>query len=162
MREMRNSKRQVTDEKRIDDIIMSCDCCRLGLVDGDEAYIVPLNFAYVKEDGKRVFYFHGASEGRKIDLIKANGKAGFEMDTNHALMPADTACNFSFAYQCVIGTGKISLVEDREKKAAYLNNIMKHYSDKNDWEFKEAVVDATAVIRLEVREISCKEIPAMG
>ena len=35
--------------------------------------------------------------------------------------------------------------------------MMKRYSGKSDWEFNERIVDATAVIKLEVEEMSCKQ-----
>lgn len=159
MRPMRNAKRQVTDDKQIDEIILSCDCCRLGLIEDGEVYIVPLNFGYENDGGKRVFYFHGAKEGRKIDLIGSGAKAGFELDTKHELKEADSACDYAFAYQSVIGKGKVSLLQDKQEKIAGLKSIMKHHSGRDNWEFKDAVVEATAVIKLEVEELSCKVIP---
>ena len=52
---MRRSDREVTDPKQIRDIIDHCTCCRLGFWDGQEVYILPLNFGYEEADGKRVF-----------------------------------------------------------------------------------------------------------
>jgi len=46
---MRRADREVKDEKRIDEIIRACDCCRLGFIDGDSVYIVPLNFGLPKK-----------------------------------------------------------------------------------------------------------------
>ena len=60
------------------EIILACSCCRLGFCDEGGAYIVPLNFGYEERGGKRTFYFHGAREGRKMELIKAGGPVGFE------------------------------------------------------------------------------------
>ena len=60
---MRRKDREVTEEARIDEIISRCHCCRLGFNDGGEVYIVPMNFGWVKRDGKRYFYFHSAKEG---------------------------------------------------------------------------------------------------
>ena len=40
---MRRKDREVTDFSKMIDILKSCDCCRLGLVDGNEAYIVSMN-----------------------------------------------------------------------------------------------------------------------
>ena len=54
---MRRKEREVTDVKRIKEIIESCRCCRLGFYDGSEVYIVPLDFGYEEYDGKRVFIF---------------------------------------------------------------------------------------------------------
>lgn len=72
---MRRQDREVTDSARIREIISSCSVCRLGFCDGDEVYIVPLNFGYEEVDGKYVFYFHGAKAGRKAELIRRYASA---------------------------------------------------------------------------------------
>ena len=83
---MRRKDREITDRKKIDDMIRSCHCCRLGFCDEGTAYIVPLNFGYVSEEEKQVFYFHGAKEGRKLELIRKYHRAGFELDTAYQLL----------------------------------------------------------------------------
>lgn len=154
---MRRKDREVTDLSRMLEIMKNCDCCRLGLIDNDEAYIVPLNFGYTATDGNIVLYFHGACEGRKIDLIKQNNKATFEMDTKHELVESDTACNYSYLYQSIMGKGKISLLEVLDEKIKGLECVMVHYSNNNSWKFNEEIVKRVAVIKLEVSEWSCKE-----
>ena len=66
---MRRKDREVTDAFKIEEIIAGCHCCRLGFNDDGEIYILPLNFGWEKQGGGYVLYFHGAREGRKIDLI---------------------------------------------------------------------------------------------
>ena len=66
---MRRTDRAVTDRERILQVIESCECCRVGFSCPEGAYIVPLNFAFVPGTPDR-FYFHGAQEGRKADLIR--------------------------------------------------------------------------------------------
>ena len=61
---MRRKDREVTDNKRINEIIMYCDTLRLGIIDGSVPYIVPVSFGYEENQGKKTFYFHGAGEGR--------------------------------------------------------------------------------------------------
>lgn len=154
---MRRKDREVLDVVCINQIIEKCDCCRLGLIDGDRPYIVPLNFGHVYEDEKLVFYFHGANEGHKIELIHRNKYAGFEMDTAHMLHGQEKACNHTFFYQSIIGTGKISFVTDKQKKIEALQLIMKHYTKKDNWDFEGKMVENMAVIRLEVESMTCKE-----
>lgn len=154
---MRRREREVTDAGKIDAIIRSCDCCRLGFVDGEEAYIVPVNFVMAEEDGRRVLYLHGAKEGRKAALIREKGRCSFEMDTKHELLTADTACGHSYFYQSVMGRGSIAFVEEPEKKAAALNLIMGRYSGRSDWTFPQEVLERTGLIRVEIEELSCKE-----
>lgn len=156
---MRRKDREVTDSFKIDEIIRSCDCCRLGFTDGEEAYIVPMNFAFVHEGTTRTFFFHSAKQGRKIELIQKNGRAGFELDTNHLLTPSELACSYAFRYQSVIGNGVISTVEDREKKVHVLRLMMEQYSGCSEWTFEEKMVDAVIILQLTVTDLSCKEHP---
>ncbi len=88
---MRRQDREVKDFDKITATIEGCDCCRLGLNDDGQVYIVPMNFGFKVQNNNIVLYFHGASEGRKIDILKRNPHVGFEMDTGHHLNEADIA-----------------------------------------------------------------------
>lgn len=156
---MRRKDREVLDEVKIDKFIRNCDCCRIGFYDkeNNEVYIVPLNFGYSHVDNKRVFYFHGAKEGRKIELISKTKKVSFEMDSNHELIAGKMACNYSERYQSVMGTGLISFVEDKDEKIAALNEIMFQSTGKKDWDFPEPMLNGVAVFMIEVISLSCKE-----
>lgn len=154
---MRRREREVTDPDKIEEIISSCHCCRLGFYDNGSVYIVPLNFGYEKREKKRIFYFHSASEGRKIDLIKTGHAVGFELDTNYELKKAVDACGYTAIYQSIIGTGMVSLVETNDEKIHGLKQIMIHNTKKGDWVFSQNILDRMSVFKLEVKELSCKE-----
>ena len=156
---MRRKDREVLEEVKIDEFIRACDCCRIGFYDkeNDEVYIVPLNFGYSNIDNKRILYFHGAKEGRKIDLISKSIKVTFQMDTNHELIVGKMACNYSERYQSVMGIGIISFVEDKEEKTMALNEIMFQSTGEKDWEFPEPMLNGVAVFKIEVTSISAKE-----
>ena len=153
---MRRKDREVADPGSMLEIMRQCDCCRLGLRDGDGVYIVPLNFGFCQEDDKLVLYFHGAGSGRKIELLKACPQVGFEMDTAHGLGEHETACGYSYHYASIMGTGRVSFLEDHQEKLAALGCILAHYSDRTEWEFSGETVKHTAVLRLEVTKWSCK------
>ena len=93
--EMRRKDREVTDEKKIMEIISQCYCCRLGFIDKGAVYIVPLNFGFEKKATDYVFYFHSAMEGRKIECMKTGNPVGFELDTNYQLQEAKNPCAYS-------------------------------------------------------------------
>lgn len=154
---MRRKDREVTDPTRIADIINRCTCCRIGFYDDGEVYIVPLNFGYETKDDTYVFYFHGAGEGRKIDLIRKSPSVGFEMDTNYALHEADVACGYSARFQSVIGSGVVSIVSEAEEKKRGLSLLMEHNAGKREWAFDEQRVKAVTIFKLEVTKLSCKE-----
>ena len=98
MRPMRRQDRAVTAPEKVRAVIDACEVCRLGLQDGRGVYVVPVNFGHTVEGGRHVFYFHGAAEGRKVDLVRRNGWAGFELDTGYRLQgrrrPAATPPRF--------------------------------------------------------------------
>lgn len=152
---MRRKDREVTDISRIREIIRSCSCCRLAFADGKSAYIVPLNFGYDEEEN--VLYFHGAGEGKKVELARQNGYAGFEMDTGHGLITAEKACGHSFRYRSVVGEGPVTVVDDPREKKKGLDCIMRHVSGREGWEYPEAVLSRTMVLRLDVEKMTAKE-----
>ncbi|MDE5539925.1 MAG: pyridoxamine 5'-phosphate oxidase family protein [Bacilli bacterium] len=157
---MRRKDREVTDSKRIEDIIRRCSCCRIGFYDEGEIYIVPLNFGYELKNNAYVFYFHGAKEGRKIDLIQKSPKVGFEMDNDGIVCApndAEAACSYTNRFQSIIGNGIVSIVSDTEEKKMGLTLIMEHNAGKREWQFDDRMVDAVTVFKLEVTKISCKE-----
>lgn len=154
---MRRKDREITDEEQIKRIIQSCYCCRLGFYDHGSVYIVPLNFGYEEKENRRIFYFHGAAEGRKADLVKQGMSVGFEMDTAYELTRAETACGHSSRYQSIIGTGKVSLIEEDQEKIHALNTIMLHYTGKEKWDYPTEILSNTYVFKMEVLELSCKK-----
>lgn len=154
---MRRKDREILDSDKIDLIINNCDCCRLGFVDDDGAYILPLNFGYENKNGQRFFYFHSAKEGKKIGLIEKQSHVSFELDCNHALNSAADACGYSYRFQSVMGHGKIKFVEDAEEKRKTLNIFMNHYTEKKDWNIPDVALKGVCIYMLTVTDISCKE-----
>jgi nitroimidazol reductase NimA-like FMN-containing flavoprotein (pyridoxamine 5'-phosphate oxidase superfamily) len=154
---MRRKDREVLDDEKIDEIINKSKICRVGFNDNGEVYIVPMNFGYEHKDNTRVFYFHSAKVGRKIDLIKSNPKVGFEIDTDFEIWDADRACDFSAGYQSVIGTGVISELNDFESKKIALIELMNTMTGKREWTFDENMINAVAVFKLDIEKLSCKQ-----
>ena len=154
---MRRNDRKVTDSVKIEEVIKQCTCCRIGFYNEGEVYIVPLNFGYEIRDNSYIFYFHGASEGRKIELINRNGKASFEMDRKHELVEGHNACSYSYKYQSIIGTAAVEIVENSEEKAHGLSVLMSHYSDNFFGGFQKEMLDSVSVIKIIADKWSCKE-----
>lgn len=154
---MRRKDREITDFHKMTQIVAACDCCRLGLVDGEEAYIVPMNFGYEIAEGQLLLYFHGAAEGRKLELLPRQSVVTFEMDTKHELVTGSTGCKYSWLYQCVMGTGAVTILTDRAEKTRGLETILSHYTDRTHWEFPDETLSRMVVFRLAVKSWSCKE-----
>ena len=154
---MRRNDREVTDFSKMIEILKSCDCCRLGLVDENQTYIVPMNFGYDVTAGQVALYFHCAKEGRKIDLLPKQAVVSFEMDTKHRLTAGKIGCDFSYRYQCIMGTGTVDILSNDSEKFYGLQRIMEHYTEKTHWEFDPKHVDRIQVLKLSVKTWSCKE-----
>ncbi len=154
---MRRKDRQVTDFDKMIEIMQKCDCCRLGLWDGSEVYIVAVNFGFEESSTSVTLYFHSAKIGKKIDILKANSKVTFEMDTGHRLLQGESACDCTFLYQSIIGSGIVSFVDDNTEKNHGLSCIMKHYCGKYVNDFSQDMLKNTLVIRLDVTEWTCKQ-----
>lgn len=153
---MRRKEREITDEHKIEALIAKTQIMRVGFLDEGEIYIVPVNYGYVKEDGKYIFYFHGAKAGRKYELSKNGPQVGFELDGSYGLITGELACEYSAEYESIVGNGKITLVEDAAEKELALNAVVKQASGKADWEYSEKMLSATAVFRMDVTKMSCK------
>ena len=87
---MRRKDREVIRHADLLDMVARFKVCRLGLWDGREVYVVPLNFGYEERDGSLNLFFHCAREGRKLDILQIRPEVSFEMDGDHLLMEGDT------------------------------------------------------------------------
>lgn len=149
---MRKKDKEITDASAINAIIKKATVCRLGLVNGDRPYIVPLCFGY----HENTLYFHGALKGLKIDLIKSNSNVCFELDIASEPISAVEACKWEMKYQSVIGFGKAALVKDPAEKATALAIIMAQYSDRQ-FQFPDNKVEATGVIKVDIESMTGKQ-----
>lgn len=157
---MRRAEREVTDAVKIATVIEDCKVCRIGLADADGVYIVPMNFGTEVADGKRIFWFHSAGEGRKYRLLRlaaARGETvGFELDSGYRLLPGTAACSYTAAYESVIGTGHVHFAADRAEKRHGLTLLMRHTAGEGDYSFPDAALDRVTVFSIEASTLSCK------
>lgn len=155
-RPMRKSDRQITEPPAINTIIRQMDAIRIGFFDGEEVYIVPLSFGFEEKDGQYTFYMHGAKAGRKAELVKQCGKAGFELDKAIRVQTDPEPCDHTVTYNSVIGHGAIAEVTDRDEKIRALNAIMKQNTGTAEWNYPEKMIEATFVMKLTADWITCK------
>lgn len=158
MRGMTKREREVTDLNEIIKILDKCKILHLGLVDGDEPYVVPMNYGYTLDDGKMTIYLHGALNGYKLDLMRANPKVFFEMECEVEHFEGSVACQYGTSYSSVMGRGRAEIIEDVSEKKAGLSIFMKTQTG-DDFEFNDKMVSAVSVIRIDVSEFTAKHRP---
>lgn len=152
---MRRSDREITDLDNIVEIMKKCDVCRVAFFDDDYPYIVPLNFGLSYQDNIITLYFHGAREGKKLDLLSKNNKVCFEMDCSHQLVTGDLACEYSMNYESVIGFGCLTVLENTEKRMA-LDAMMQQYTKNMNFTYDERALNAVTVFKLTVDQVTGK------
>jgi uncharacterized protein len=152
-REMKRVDRQVTDMTDIEDIINRCQICRLGMIDGDKPYVLPMNFGYENN----TIYFHGALTGRKISIIQASPQICIEFDIAHEILTdKETACKWTQKYESVIAWGKAEIMDNPVEKRKAFNIIMAHYSEKKEWDYPDIIIERTHVIKVPLEKITAK------
>ena len=140
------------NKENIEAIIRKAIVCRLGMLDGDTPYIVPLCFGY--RDG--ILYFHGSMKSRKAELIQKHPKVCFEIDILTEPISALDPCDWDMRYQSVVGFGKACVVEAVEEKKQALEIITAQYA-KGSHSFTEPKLKATMVIKLTIETMTGKQ-----
>jgi nitroimidazol reductase NimA-like FMN-containing flavoprotein (pyridoxamine 5'-phosphate oxidase superfamily) len=149
---MRRKDKEIPSRREIDAIIHGCDVCRLALAVENEPYIVPVSFGY---DGAALF-FHTAQSGKKIEFIESNNRVCFEFERNVTLQASpDAACKWTFAFESVIGYGRVAELIGPVEKARGLDQIMLHYSGRQ-WELDTPLLARTRVWQVLIDSLTGK------
>jgi uncharacterized protein len=123
-RPLRRAAREITDPNAIADIFRGAKLLFLALADQPAPYVLPVCFGF--EDG--VLYVHGATEGAKMALLRANPSVGFSASTDMTVVTGASACDFTCTGQSIVGTGTARIIENEAERARGLDAIMRHYS----------------------------------
>ncbi len=151
---MRRKDKEITDQKIIREILESSEICRLGLVDNNEAYIIPVNFAF--HDGS--IYIHSAMNGRKMEILKRNNKVAFEMESLTSIISGPQPCDWTARYRSVMGKGVIDIEVNTEQKKQALDLIMKKYGwQNNELVYDDALLLRVCILKLKIESITGKQ-----
>ena len=149
---MRRSEKEIQDKGVLTEILTSALICRVALFDEEYPYIVPMNFGYKDS----ALYFHCATEGKKIELIKQNNKVCFEVEKSHEIISDDLSCKWSTKYQSIIGVGEIEIISNTEDKRNGLDIIMNQHG-KCDNSYGAKAVDKVMVLKLRIKSLTGKQ-----
>jgi len=133
---VRRKEFEISDAKEIQELLDSCEYGVLSLVDlNNKPYSVPISFFYYENN----IYFHSATNGKKVDIIKENPYACFVAVKPYSFLPSyfkneKVACFAGQAYASVYFEGKINEINNNAKKCEYLNNLMKKYQPEGGYD----------------------------
>ena len=152
---MRRKDREVTDLRKIEEILANARVLHLGLFDETFPYVVPLHYGYQLLDGKLSFFIHCAREGHKLDCLRKNSNVFVEIDCGEALIEAEQPCAFGAEYACVMCRGKAVIPEAAPEKRKALEALMKTQTGR-EYEISEKMTAAVCVIRIDVESCTAK------
>ena len=151
-------EKMITDESEIIKILDESKVVHVGMVDGDEPYVVPMNYGYTMADGKLTIWLHGAMQGKKLDILRKNPKVFIEMECELKPFEGSVACKYGLSYSSLMGRGSAEIVEDVEQKKVGLKALMKTQTGK-DFEFEDKLTTVVSVIKIECTEYTAKHRP---
>jgi hypothetical protein len=158
-RGLRRADKEIVDHEELHRILDEAMVMRLGMLDGERPYVVPLNFAREGDD----LWFHAAKAGHKLDCLRAAPAVCVEVDRFLTLHTGLSACDdWSSTYESVIGFGTAEIMEDPAGKLRGLRALMRKYSGREDWEFPNASVRGTTVVRIRLDSLTGKRSPERG
>jgi uncharacterized protein len=150
---MRRFDKEITDPAIIRDILSRAELCRIGMTDGDEAYIVPMNFGF--DEG--VLYFHSAPRGRKMELLAKNNRVSFEITLGHEVIPGEMPCHWTARYRSVMGSGTVEVLNDLRSKKTGLDVIMRKYGASGELEYQESSLRKMVILKLTIERLTAKQ-----
>jgi uncharacterized protein len=150
---MRRKDKEIRDTEIIERLLIGSDICRIAMISGNTPYIVPLNYGY---DGSAL-YFHSASAGKKIDILKQNNRVCFEIEYHNEIIRNEIPCEWTAKYRSLIGYGTIEFITDPDGKKKGLDVIMAHYGKTGPNAYKDNNIENILILKLNIEEISGKQ-----
>lgn len=165
MRPMIHAQRNCEDQEKIDSFLTEARTGLLGLADGPQPYVVPLNYVWWNKN----IYFHGLSSGRKISVIRQNSNACFTVFQEYGTVTDPVPAKTDTAYMSVMLFGIVEKVDLLDDSTAVLQQFLNKYvPGYYDRPLSKAHVDkyrssldqqAVSVFGLRPHTITAKENP---
>ena len=131
-----HKKLEIKSKEKIIEFLGSEQTGRIASIDENGfPQIIPMNFVFIND----TVYMHSHIRGEKLDNIRRNQKAGFEVDRSLEFLPSyfSDPTDASLAdtlYISVVIKGNASIVSNKEEKTIALNGLMKKYQPEGGYE----------------------------
>jgi nitroimidazol reductase NimA-like FMN-containing flavoprotein (pyridoxamine 5'-phosphate oxidase superfamily) len=150
---MRRADKEIESIDEITDLIRKCQVCRIGMSRNDKPYIVPVSFGF---DGDCIYFHTVIKNGLKLEYLAANTEVCFEFEHNVEVVVDDTACDWTFEFQSIIGFGQVEELVSGDDKIEGLQQIMKQYSQK-EWDFDGISLKGLSVWKIVIESMTGKQ-----
>lgn len=154
---LRRAEKAITEETVFFEIIRGQKHMTLALCRDGEPYLVTVNYGFDAE--ARCFYFHCASEGRKMDYLHANPRVWGQIMEDHGYLPGK--CDHAF--RTVQFEGRAAIIEDPAAKRTALMLMIEQLEPEPEpvkQRFdNEAALARVTLVRVQVVAFSGKQSP---
>ncbi|WP_458110625.1 pyridoxamine 5'-phosphate oxidase family protein [Bacillus sp. PK6-013] len=151
-----------TDEKKIDQFLTEAQTGYLGMSTDEYPYVIPLNFVW--KNG--YIYFHGASEGRKMDMLQENPNVCFTVSEQYGTMVHPIPAKTDTAYMSVILFGTASIITDLDEATSAMQALLDKYvpgyystplHKTHVEKYRSSLGSKTVVLKIQPIKITAKE-----
>ena len=162
---MRRTDYEMSERVRMEQLLATATHGYLGTVRADGwPMVVPLNFVFADER----IYFHGATEGEKMEAVARDDRVTFTVVEEFSLVPSHFrdpryACPATQYYKAVMVRGRARVVEEAAEKARALQALMEKLQPEGgyvpitaDEPLYRKSLRTTAVVAVEVEEMTGK------
>lgn len=150
---MRRKDKEILDNQLIERILNEAEIIRLSMVDGNEPYLVAMNYVY----SAGFLYMHSAKEGCKIEFLKKNSKVAFQTEIGVKIVLKEQSCSCGTRYMSVFGKGTAFLIDEEEEKKQALNAIMVKYTGRFAFDYPVNSLKNTLIIKVQIESITGKK-----
>ena len=97
-------------------------------------------------------YIHCALEGRKIDVLRRDGRVGFSTAVDVCIIREKSTTHF----RSLCGTGRVSEVTDTEEKRRALDAISLRFDARCPRPTPDAALARVNILRIDVESLTCR------
>ncbi|MGN1234290.1 MAG: pyridoxamine 5'-phosphate oxidase family protein [Candidatus Cryptobacteroides sp.] len=149
---MRKESRQMSAEWALE-VFDKAPYVTVSMTDGDGMpYGLPLSLVRTDE---KTFWFHCATEGRKLDILGANPKVFLSAVTKCRPLRGPKDGSFTLEFKSATAVGEAEIIEDETMKIEALRAICERFLPERMDGFEEAVARSlhrTTVVRITLTE----------
>ena len=148
---MRRAEKELTDPAALADVLERGRVLHLGMSDGGEPYVVPVDYGFAEG----AVFVHSALQGHKLDVISRNPRVCFEVTVDAEVERSTSVCDWTSRFASVIGFGTARLLHDADEKAAALTHIVRHYGELDERVTARRTA-GVAVLRIDIERMTGK------
>ncbi|MFO7616781.1 MAG: pyridoxamine 5'-phosphate oxidase family protein [Bacteroidales bacterium] len=145
--------RILSKQEEINQIIHEAQTCYVGMSDGSDPYVVPMNFAF--EPG--AVYLHADIKGLKLDILRKNPSVCINFNIGNELFyrHKQVGCSWGMKYRSVNVFGQVEFIDDYDEKYRIMKLVMLKYSGE-EFEFSEPSIRNVVIMKVVVTRMTGK------